>query len=196
MTFGQTIWDAILTQPLGSMTKRELELTILQSAVSSKLVSPHAAEVAKHFRLTLSKAHGYLTDLALRADPLDDKEAFIKLSSYLKNAEIISGDRLLTLSIQDTGLWIERNLAEENLLQGESLRRDVLKLTPRALARLYSVGGHLPSPVEALEFLSDFKKEHWYKEFQKSIKPGFSWEQILETSAYLAKVILPFFPRT
>jgi hypothetical protein len=59
-TFGQMIWDKTTSRPLGSMTKRELELTMLHAAINSKLVSPHPADIARHFRLTLTKANGYL----------------------------------------------------------------------------------------------------------------------------------------
>ncbi len=194
--FGQSIWGTITNRPFGSMTKRELELTLLQAAIDAKLIEPRPSKLAGKCRLTMAKAHGYLTDLALRTEPLEYKEALERLSRYLRNAEIISDDKLLVMSVQDTHLilWIERNLAEEKLMQGETIRRDIIKLSPKAISHLYSAGGHLPTPEEALNVLSKFNKEHWYKEFRKSVKPGLSWKQVLESSAYLTRTILSFFP--
>ena len=194
--FGQSLWRKITDKPFGSLTKRELELLILQSALDSKLIKDNPADIAIKCRLTLTKTHGYLTDLALRTEPLEEKEAIERLSQLLNRAEVISGDSMLQIAVHDTQLilWIERNLAEGGLLQGESIRRDIIKISPRALASLFTIYTKLPSPQEALDQLKSYSGESWYEEFQDSVKQGKSLSQIVGEAASIAKKLLPLLP--
>ncbi len=191
--FGQAFWKKITKKPFGSLTKREIELLILQAAIGSKLIKDNPADIAKKCRLTLTKAHSYLTDLALRTEPLEDKEAVDRLTLLLTKAEVIGSGSMLQMSVHDTQLilWLERNLAEGNLLQGESIRRDIIKISPKALAYLFSKNGHLPPPQEALQQLKAYSDESWYKEFQESTKQGLSWMQILDGAAGFTQRVLP-----
>ncbi len=44
--FGETVWNKLGAQPLGRLTKHELELTLLRAAVDSGLIEPHAENLA------------------------------------------------------------------------------------------------------------------------------------------------------
>lgn len=78
----------MVAQPLGALSKRELELMLLRLAIQNGLLSAESAKLARCCSITLTKAHGYLTDVALRDTPLMDTEAHSKLKEVIKNAEI------------------------------------------------------------------------------------------------------------
>ncbi len=63
--FGETVWNKLGAQPLGSLTQRELELTLLRAAVDSGLIEPHAETLAATCNIPISRTHGCLTDLSL-----------------------------------------------------------------------------------------------------------------------------------
>ena len=113
-----------LQQPLGSMSKRELELMLLNAFIEGKYLSENAAALARSSRITLCKSHGYLTDLALRNDTISDEDAVCRLVKLLNDAEVISEGTALLFTVQDASLrlWVENSLAQLNLLQGETLR--------------------------------------------------------------------------
>ncbi len=135
--FGETVWASIKSDPLGSRTKRDMELSMLGAAIDSGLVAAEPAAVAAAFRITLSRAHGYLTDLALRKGELSDTEAVEMLRDELKGEVTIENNHLC-IPIRDAALrlWIERKASAARLNSGESIRRDLVKLTPRGLGSL------------------------------------------------------------
>ena len=44
--FGEAVWKKLCAQPLGTLTKRELELTLLRSDIEYKLLEPRAEKLA------------------------------------------------------------------------------------------------------------------------------------------------------
>lgn len=143
-------------QPLGSLNKRELELLFLGVLIEDGHLPSQAAPLARKARITLTKAHAYLTDLALRQPVMSDEVALNQLLGLLKMAEVVQDGAALQFTVQDAALrlWIENGLAQAHLLQGESLRRDVIKLSGRALAALLSGHPRLPMPALAVRQLT------------------------------------------
>lgn len=181
-----------LAQPLGSLNKRELELLLLGVLIEDGYLPSQAAPLARKARITLTKAHGYLTDLALRQPVMADQVALNKLVGLLKTAEVVQDGEALQFTVQDAvlRLWIENGLAQAHLLQGESLRRDVIKLSGRALAVLLSGHPSLPKPAQAVKQLKQsFGDADWFDAFAKQAKPGVAWDKVLGVTANAASVV-------
>ena len=60
--FGNILWQSLTSVPFGSISKRELEILLLQSAISSNLIHDYPVNISSILKLTLSKTNGYLTD--------------------------------------------------------------------------------------------------------------------------------------
>lgn len=181
--FGSSLWGNIRLQPLGSLTKKELELVVMRAAIDSGLVGATPAEIAQTFRLGLAKAHGYLTDLALRSPVLKDVEAMQRLQLALRQAEVTPDRNHLAIPLNDAGLriWLERKLASQQLQQGESLRRELVKLTPAALNKLLDSALGLQKPHVAFKALQkQFGKEAWFNEATSHWKPNTPWVDALK----------------
>jgi len=178
LKFGDIMWRAVQKQPLGSYTKRELELILLGAAIESDLVKASPSQIAQTFRLGLTKAHGYLTDLALRSDSISDVEAVKRLALALHQAEVTPDRNHLFIPLNDAGLriWLERKLAAQQLQQGESLRRELVKLTPAALVKVLDSASELKKPYMALNSLQKrYGKEVWFHEAKSHWKPDTPW---------------------
>ena len=83
--FGEQVWSVVTAQPLGSLTKRELELIILRAAVDSSLLEARAEKLAETCNIPITRAHGYLTDLALRKPAMSDIEGVKALVDLLRD---------------------------------------------------------------------------------------------------------------
>ena len=90
--FGDAVWEKLRAQPLGSLTKRELELAFLRAAADADLVELRAENLAATCHIPISRAHGYLTDLALREAPLSDPDAVKALVGLLKDSDVVRDD--------------------------------------------------------------------------------------------------------
>ena len=181
--FGEHVWSALCDRPLGSLTKRELELLLVQAAIDAGLVESVPRVIAKTFRLSLTKAHSYLTDLALRSSELDDLTATKLLSELLCKAEVASDGNHLTIPLNDARLriWLERILSTHGYHLGESLRRDIVKFTPNALLRILDNSHGVQKPYDALKYLSKkFKGELWITEAKVHWKPDTPWSDALK----------------
>ncbi len=176
--FGEHIWSALLDHPLGSLTKRELELILVRGAIDSGLIEPVPARLAQAFRLGLAKSHGYLTDLALRLPALKDVEGVNLLAMALGQAEVTPDGNHLAIPVNDARLriWLERNLSTHHLQQGESLRRELIKLTPAALYKILDSAQGLGKPYLAINALSKrFGKAPWFVAAKEHWKPETPW---------------------
>ena len=124
----KSLKDRVTERPFGTLTKRELELLLLDFLISSAELPKDPAGLSRVIRCTLSKSHAYLTDLALRKDPLNDVNAVNHLIAVLKAAEVSKDGQFIEFSVQDASLrlWIEQSLALEGLLQGQPFRRDLI----------------------------------------------------------------------
>lgn len=180
--FGDHLWVTLTAVPLGSLTKREMELAVVRAAIDASRVEATPAAVATEFRITLARAQSYLTDLALRQDPLENNPAMQRLLGLLLTAEVSKDGNYLTFAVQDSSLriWLERKMASLELLHGESLRKDVVKLTPNGLARLFDVAG-VRSPYEALTALpKDLNDQSWLRDAKKAWRKGMTWSRALD----------------
>jgi hypothetical protein len=180
--FGELFLEKVLNKPLGTLTKRELELIIIEAVLESFIVEPNSYSIAQRFRISLPKAHAYLTDIALRGEELTDCEALINLRRIMMSVEIVNDSNYLFIPITDARLriWLERKMASLSLNSGESIRKDLFKISPYSLLKLLHDSNNILSPCESLEFLSaDFQEMEWFKVATKKWKKGVSWEQAI-----------------
>lgn len=187
-----------LRQPLGSMNKRELELLLLALLLEEGCLPMDAASLSERTGITLSKAHGYLTDIALRQPVISDDDAFRRLIQLLRTAEVVQKGMALKFPVQDAALrlWIERKLARENLLQGETLRKDVVELSAGALASLLCASSLLPKPAQAAKQLKPLVGgAGWFSPFEKQARQGVDWGTLVkgvEGGAAVFKLLAEF----
>ncbi|MEA3642808.1 MAG: hypothetical protein VBE63_23125, partial [Lamprobacter sp.] len=93
-------------------------------------------------------------------------------------------DKHLSIPLHDAALriWLERKLAAEGLHPGESLRRDVVKLTPLGLLRLLDHAKGIATPAQALAALDDVLGEPaWLQEATSTWTPKTSWRDTVST---------------
>jgi hypothetical protein len=181
--FGEQVWTALCERPLGSLTKRGLELLLLRSAIATDLLHPFAWQVAQKFRLSLPRAHGYLTDLVLRLPELDDVEGVTRLMTALRRSEVTPYGNHLALPLYDASLriWIERKLSTLSLHPGESIRRELVRMTAVALCRILDASDGLQKPYAALDtFPKQFKKEPWSISAKEQWEPTTPWGDALK----------------
>lgn len=172
----------IVEHPFGTQTKRELELMLLEFLISESESPKDPAGLARAIRCTLTKAHSYLTDLALRQPPLDVIYAVNQLKQVLNRAEVSRDGMFIEFSVQDAELrlWIEQSLAMYDLLQGQTFRRDLIKLSAKAVVSLVFTNSDTKLENSYLPQLKEiFGEADWFKEFEKSSKKGVPWSSLL-----------------
>lgn len=191
--FGQYLDRQLTKIPFGSLGKRELELLLLKGMLDVGLCERDPVVVAHKFSLTLSKAHAYLTDLALREPVLSDQDAIRRLGDCLKSSEVnISADEILIpLPAADLRTWLERKLAQAKLIQGETLRRDLIRISPRALLNVLDFcEGHI-SPKEALKIVKrQMSDVSWISDADEQWKGQSKWRDVaLPVTANVGSII-------
>lgn len=195
--FGSRIWVDIQLHPINSLTKRQFELLLIRAAIDSGLVVASPAQIARAFSLGLAKAHGYLTDLALRSPALSDVEALKRLALALSQVEVTSDGNYLTIPLNDAALriWLERKMSHLDLSAGESIRRDLVKLTPSGLAKILEASDGILTPFKALHRLPEGLKETtWVKEAIKKWDNSMKWPDALSAlgnTAAFAQAAIP-----
>lgn len=195
--FGTQVWQQITALPLGSLTKREIEIVLLRAAIESGFLEPRPEILATMCKISLSKAHGYLTDLALRQVPLNDGDAVKRLIASLKDSEVVKSESHLSIPLDDAELriWLERKMTILRLNSGDTLRRDHVKLTPSGLAKLLGASEGILSPYDALNNLpSELQMSEWVQTAKKSWKKGTSWPDalaMLGNTASVAQTVIP-----
>lgn len=155
----------------------------MRAAMDSGLAEPAPAQIAQTFRPGLAKSHGYLTDLALRLPTLNDVGGANLLKVALSQAEVTPGGNHLALPLNDARLRIrlERMLFTHHLPQGESSRRELMKITPIALCKVLDSAQGLGKPYLALKALiKQFGKEPWFIAAKKHWKPETPWLDTLK----------------
>lgn len=193
--FGINIWENLHKTPFGSLTKRELEILLLKAAIDSGLIENHPVNVSTTLRLSLTRSNGYLTDISLRNPIIEDKTALLEILKLIPTNEIITADLHLSIPINNAGLriWLERKIALIGLNPGESLRKDVIKITPAGLYKNLDNSEGIISPKEAIVQLSqEFGNEIWFKEAKKNWQPETSWKVILTTTSEIGSVAASF----
>jgi len=196
-TFSGQVWSVVTAQPLGSLTKRELELPILRAAVDSGLLEARAEKLAETLKIPIIRTHGYLTDLALRKPAMSDIEGVKALVDLLKDSEVVQSDSHFSIPLHDAALriWLERKMTRLRLNAGDMLRRDHVKLTPAGLAKIIGAAEGIFSPYEALNSLpADLKDAEWVQAARKSWKKGMGWKEalgLLDSATSVLQVVLP-----
>jgi hypothetical protein len=163
--FGRNVWTALANAPFGSLAKRELELILLKAAIDAGAVSPTPAAVASTFRMTLVRAQSYLTDIALREEPYDDKGGVRKLLASLKAGEAVASERHISFPISDQRLsiWLERKMSEQGLHPGDMVSRATARVTIPGLLKLLDNNTNLMTPIEAIARLEkQYGEEDWF----------------------------------
>jgi len=184
--FGQAVWEAMHAQPLGSLPKRELELLLLRAALEGGFAEQNAAAVARVFRLTPTRADGYLTDLALRSPPYTDRRAILRLGQELREVEATVESGFISLPARDAGLrlWVERKAAERGLHPGERVNRSLIKLSVPGLFSLLDGADQLLTPKEAWQGLRNrHRGEQWIEDLVKSAGQATGWRDVYEHGA-------------
>lgn len=195
--FGEKVWSKLIAQPLGSLTKRELELILLCAAVDSGLMNACAESVAETCNIPITRAHSYLTDIALRQPAMTDLEGVTALVGLLKDSEVVRDDSHISIPLHDAALriWLEPKMARLRLNSGDTLRRDHVKLTPVGLAKIIGAVDGLVSPLAALKRLPpELQDADWAKTAKKSWKKGMDCKEALEllgSSATIGQTIIP-----
>ena len=183
--FGKALWSQLLSRPFGSSNKRELEVMILQAAADAGLIDvTNPASTAALLSLSLSRAHGYLSDLAHRKPSLEDEAALILLGDQLSHVEVLPSDKHLSIPIQraDLRIWLERKLAADGLHPGESLRCDLVKLTPLSLLRLLDGTAKARKPEAMLKSLSQqLDQPEWVETARQQWTSSTSWVDTINT---------------
>lgn len=183
--FGELAWQLITSRPFGTSNKRDLELSILQAAADAGLIDEtQPAAVSETLRLSLTKTHGYLADLSQRRPPLQDLEALGLLADVLNRVEVLPNDKHLSIPLQraDLRIWLERKLAADGLHPGESLRRDLAKLTPLSLLRLLDSTAKVQKPAAALKRLNrNLNQAAWVAIAQQEWSATTSWADTVNT---------------
>jgi hypothetical protein len=195
--FGGEIWKQITRSPLGSLTKREMEVTLLRTAIQSGLVEPRPETLAAMCSIPMTRAHGYLTDLALRQAPLTNQDGIERIAALLSESELVRAESLLSILLHDAALriWLERKMVILHLNAGDTLRRDHVKLTPSGLAKLIGASDGILSSYDALNTLpKELQASEWVKTAKKSWKKGMGWVEamsILGNTASGTQSVIP-----
>ena len=195
--FGDQVWSMLTAQPLGSLTKRELELTLLRAAVDSGLLEARADELAETCNIPITRAYGYLTDLALRKPAMTDIEGVKALVGLLKDSEVVHNESYFSIPLHDAALriWLDRKMTRLRLNSGDTLRRDHVKLTPAGLAKIIGAADGIVAPCDALKRLPpELKDAEWVKAAKKSWKKGMGWSEamgLLGNTATIGQAVLP-----
>lgn len=195
--FGEEVWNQMTSSPLGSLTKRELELVLLRAATRSGLLQARPEMLAAMCSIPLTRAHGYLTDLALRQPPLTDLQGIKRLVALLNGAEVVKDESHLSVPLHDAALriWLERKMAMLHLNAGDTLRRDHVKLTPAGLAKLIGASEGIMAPIDALNKLpKELQSQEWVRTAKKSWTKGMGWAEamsILDSTASIAQTMIP-----
>jgi hypothetical protein len=193
--FGKEIFENVQKFPFGSLSKRELEILVLKAAIDSGLIEEHPVNVAASFRLSITKSNGYLTDISLRNPIIQDKTALLEIIKLLPANEIISTDLHLSIPINNASLriWLERKVSLIGLNPGESLRRDIFKITPTGLYKILANSEGIISPKDAIDKLShEFGNQIWFNEAKRNWNPKTTWREILTTTSEISSIASSF----
>lgn len=195
--FGEHVWSKLIAQPLGSLTKRELELILLRGAVDSGFLDPRADSLAETCNIPITRAHGYLQDLALRQPAMTDTNGITALVGLLRDSEVVPDQSHFSIPLQDAALriWLERRMVSLRLNAGDVLRRDHVKLTPVGLAKIMGAADGIVSPFEALKRLPpELRDIEWVKCAKQSWRKGMGWKEAMEVlgnAATIWQAVLP-----
>lgn len=111
---------------------------LFKAAIESGLVGTSASTISRILRIPVLRAHRYLSKVALRQPFLTEVEAIIQLVDSLGRCEVVKEASHLSILLQNAALriWVEQKMDTLELNADESVRRDLIKLTPVGLAKV------------------------------------------------------------
>lgn len=184
--------------PLGSLTKTELEAVIIEALITCGTLSEDPAEFSAQCKVTPEKAWRYLRDYHLRSDQISDTEAKNEIVSIIRAMEPIRDGNYFSLHIKSPRLkiWIDRELMKLDLLQGESFRHSVLKITGLSLCKiLYGNGLVKISKDDIKKLAQESSDKTWAENLNKVYKSnGISLSEFLSTCSNSATVLQAMIP--
>jgi hypothetical protein len=190
--FGVGIWQNLTASPLGALPKRELELKLISPAIEAGLIKDSAADLAQKMNLTLKKAQTYVIDLALRRPRLSDSEAKSLLVAALEGMEIVIEANHLSIPLKNASLqlWLEQRIAANSLHPGETLRGDLIKLSPYGLGKILETFDSVGTPAKHLAQLSQkIKKAEWADRAKHTWTKDVPWSSALQGIGSIAGVL-------
>jgi hypothetical protein len=152
---------------------------ILDCAIKTSVLDSEPHIVARTFHISMSKANTYLNDIALRGPEISNEEALIKLNDLLKSIEITNEANYLVIPINDARLriWLEREMSALKLNAGETIRRDLIRISPYSLLKLLKETEKILPPLESLKLLKEeFGEDQWYNNAVENWKEETTWE--------------------
>jgi len=191
-TFGRIVEQNLIQQPFGSLGKRELELILLKGLLEAGLCKRDPVALATKLGLTLTKAHSYLTELALREPLLSDRDAILQFKDGLMRSEVkITPDEILIpLPEANLRIWLERKLAAARLIKGETLRQDLIRISPRALLNVLEICDGYVVPKDAIKVIEKkMPNADWLPEAVTHWKGKSKWSDVSLTAANVASVV-------
>ena len=168
--------EKLFDKPFGSLTKRELEITLLEFLMDhGEEMSPE--ELAAKARLTMTKANSYLVDIALRKSPdtFNDEAMQVALLTVAKESEVKPQDGWLLFPVKNAALriWLERKLSRLSRIRGQQLSSATLSVTNDTFLILLGLDALIGKTMtedqeEALD--ADFKGQKWWKQAKAGAK--------------------------
>lgn len=193
LLFGKLFWEDIQQRPFGVSNKREIEITIIDVATKAGLIDlTKPVDIAIKLRMSLSKTHNYLTDLSHKKNPLSDLEALKILSEILKNVEALPDNKHLSFPLHraDVRIWLERKIALHGYHPGESIRRDVAKLTPHSLLKILDKTASVKKPAEVLNQLEKyFEGSEWIEVARREWNEQTNWIDVINVIGTIHQII-------
>lgn len=167
-----------------SLCRRNRAYIFHESAYVGLIDETRPPKLSSTLLLSLSKTQGYLADLSQRRPPLQDLEAMGLLADLLNHVEVLPNARHLSIPLQraDLRIWLERKLAADGLHPGESLHRDLAKLTPLSLLRLLDSTAKVQKSAAALKRLNrNLNQPAWVAMAQQEWSATTSWADTVNT---------------
>ena len=100
----------------------------------------------------------------------------------LNDSEVVHDQSYFSIPLHNAALriWLKRKMARLLLNSGDTLRPDLVKMTPADLAIIASAAEGVISPCASLKLLGpDLKNAEWVKAAKKTWKKGICWKEAL-----------------
>jgi hypothetical protein len=185
--------EKFFSQPLGSLTKSEIEIMILDALICGGELQEDAYQISVKCKVTPEKAWRYLRNYHLRSDPLSERQAKSQIISLIRVAELSRDGNFFALRVTWPKLkvWIDRELMKLNLIQGESFRQDILKISGLSLCNiLYGNTIVKMSRKDIDKLANEINDDGWRKHLNKIYKPeGIKISSIIDGVSKSASIL-------
>ena len=171
---------------------------IIEALIACDELSEDPAKFSVQCKVTPEKAWRYLRDYHLRSDQISDTEAKNGIVSIIRSVEPIRDGNYFSLHIKSPRLkiWIDRELMKLDLLQGESFRHSVLKITGLSLCKiLYGDESVKISRGDIKKLAQESNDKEWGRNLNKAYKnDGINLTSFLSTCSNSATVLQAILP--